>query len=546
MLRILDKPAGLTTHTSLSGEERKRLDIDPIDSFLGHVSYRSGEVLFPVHRLDLGTTGVLLAADSREEASELAAIFESREIEKAYLFLTDRKPRVPAADDGKPTRVESFIDRHSSSGAAQGNSNFFSIPSSAENPTNAITDFSLVSFEENYSLWRARPLTGRPHQIRLHAAELGLHILGDTEHGGTSFPALCLHANEIKLKFRNENIAAESPPPKWFSLSEKFDERWGFTLVGWLAAVDRRERLARSLATFNIAETQTKRMIHSDGGDLRADQLGSIVQLHWYGTEFDDIDRDAVKELTSIMAWNNWYLQTRPNRGKSPTEAQMIVAGENVPTRWQASEESASYSFRRDTSMSAGLFLDQRANRRWVSSTAKGRKVLNLFSYTGGFSLVAALAGAEKVVSVDLSKNFINWSKENFELNALRVDDSRFEFRAMEAFDYLRWAKKKEIRFDLVICDPPSFSRSENGAFRIEKELENLWQACADVTNEGGRIIFALNYEMMSESEFFARAETWAAINKRRLTVERTPSADLDFEFPREARAMKSLFFKFV
>lgn len=540
MLRILDKPAGITTHTSLSFEQRNLISVDPVDSFLGHLAYRSGRELFPVHRLDMGTTGILLATDTSDEAAELAKIFESREVEKTYLFVTDGKI------EQDETRVESFIERHATSSAAGRRSNFYSIPATSDQPSNAVTDFKILKSDGGYSLWQAKPLTGRPHQIRLHAEQLGIPILGDGEHGGGTFPALCLHASSVRFSFRNELIEAESPRPRWFDHLAKLDDRSGLTIVNWLASIERRERLARSLAVVGITESETVRLIHSEGQDLRCDRLGSIVQLHWYGAEFDQIDREAVTELARIMGWNDWYVQTRPNRGKTPAEAENIPSRPDLALRWQAQEESLTFTFRRDTSMSSGLFLDQRANRRWVAANSKDLRVLNLFSYTGGFSVAAAKAGAAKVVSVDLSKNFLNWSRENFEANGISLEASPHEFRAMEARDFLKWAKKKELQFDLVICDPPSFARTASGVFQIEKEFEMLLQMCVDVTAPRGRVLFALNYELLAEADIYSRAEEFVRLLARRsprnVTVTRTPSPDFDFEFPREPRAMKSFF----
>lgn len=543
MLRILDKPAGLTTHTSLSKTERAEISVDPVDSFLGHLAYRSGQELFPVHRLDQGTTGVLLATDSSAEAAELAKVFESREVEKTYLFLTDRLIA------NSELQVESFIDRHANS--SNMNSDFFSAPASADRPNNARTDFKRLETFGAYSLWEAKPQTGKPHQIRLHAEQSGIPILGDAEHGGSVFPALCLHALAIRFRFQGETFEASSPPPRWFSLASLFDERSGLTVVTWLSSIERRERLATSLKKLGVNSSETMRLIHTDGGDLRCDLLGTVVQLHWYGPEFDELDREAVARLAHLMEWRDWYVQTRPNRGKTPSEALNLPSRPDLPARWQATEESLRFTFRRDTGMSAGLFLDQRANRRWVLAHAKGLRVLNLFSYTGGFSVAAAKAGAAKVVSVDLSKNFLAWSKDNFMVNGLPIEGSPHEFRAMEARDYLKWAKKKALQFDLVICDPPSFARTDDGVFRIEKEFEPLLQMCIDVTLPSGRVLFSTNYELMAEPEVFARAEAFVRTRNitakslslpRELRLLRTPSPDFDFEFPREPRAMKSFF----
>lgn len=543
MLRIFDKPAGITTHTSLSSDERKRLDVDPIDSFLGHLSARSGLSLWPVHRLDLGTTGVLLAADNAGEAAELSQAFEARDVEKTYYFLTDGRldPNVEIDTiEGvrQPIQVESFIDRKSGGKGT----NFFSHPGTEAEPVNSLTAFELVSQHGDISLWKARPHTGRPHQIRLHAESLGLSILGDGEHGGTRFPVICLHAASIRLKWKGESIEASSPLPRWFSDLSLMTMPLAPRFINWLAAIERRERLARSLSSLGISPSETTRLIHTEGQDLRADRLGSIVQFHWYGDAFESSDRDLIETLARTMGWSDWYIQTRANRGKTPTESEIFLSNPDLPSRWSAIEESMTFTFRRDTSMSSGLFLDQRANRRWVLQNAHGLRVLNLFSYTSGFSVAAALAGASKVVSVDLSKNFLNWSKENFLANGLSIDDPKFEFRAMEARDFLKWAKKKALEFDLVICDPPSFARTEAGVFRIETALESLVEMCLDITASRGRVLFATNYELLREDEIFWRCEDIAARAPRPARVLRTPGVDLDFEFPREPRAMKSLF----
>lgn len=537
MLRILDKPAGLTTHTSLSAAERERVETDPVDSFLGHLTYRSGASLWPVHRLDLGTTGVLLAADTAEDAASLSEAFEARDVQKTYEFLTDRKIDTSKFPENR-AHVESHIDR----GSGGRGTNFFSNPPTDTHPVNAITDFELVRSEGEMSLWRARPLTGRPHQIRLHAESIGIPILGDLEHGGSSFPAICLHAAHVKFQWNGEAVEASSPSPRWFHDLALLETRNGDRIVNWMLAAERRERLFRSLRRLDITESETLRMIHTEGGELRADRLGDFYHLHWYGELLEEEDRETVHDFVKRMKWDEWYLQTRANRGKNPNEAEILLSREDLPSRWIAREDDVRYSFRRDTGLSAGLFLDQRANRRWVREHSKGRRVLNLFAYTSGFSVAAALGDAAKVVTVDLSKNFLEWSKVNFSENGLDPADPRYEFRAMEAREFLKWAKKKALQFETVICDPPSFGRSDKGVFRIEKDFDALLAACADVTAPGGRILFSTNYELFDDEDFFDRIGHFARSTARQIRVIRTPSPDLDFEFPREPRAMKSIF----
>ena len=111
-------------------------------------------------------------------------------------------------------------------------------------------------------------------------------------------------------------------------------------------------------------------------------------------------------------------------RGQDPHSRQQFHS--DMPDEWTAEEEGLRYYLRRNQSLSPGLFLDQRANRRWLRDQSTDRSVLNLFSYTGGFSLNAAFGGAHQVVSVDLSRSFLAWSRANFALN--KIDAEHHEF----------------------------------------------------------------------------------------------------------------------
>ena len=157
--------------------------------------------------------------------------------------------------------------------------------------------------------------------------------------------------------------------------------------------------------------------------------------------------------------------------------------------------------------------------------------------------MAAAKAGAQQVVSVDVSKPFLEWSKKNFEINGLDV--IHHEFRSIDAGEYLAWALKKDLKFDLIVCDPPSFARTntkgKNSVFRIETEFDSLLSACLKVLNNGGKILFSTNYEQWTLDEFAARAQSIARKINPHARLRATPSPDLDFELPRAQRHMKSL-----
>ncbi len=127
-----------------------------------------------------------------------------------------------------------------------------------------------------------------------------------------------------------------------------------------------------------------------------------------------------------------------------------------------------------------GLFLDHRANRRTVAEHAADRRVLNLFAYTGGFSLHAARGGAAQVTSVDVAAGAIATLRDNVALNGL--DDSLHDGIVADVFDYLAGAARRGQRFDLVVSDPPSFARRR-------EQLRQAQRAYVKLTAAGLRVV---------------------------------------------------------
>jgi 23S rRNA (cytosine1962-C5)-methyltransferase len=132
------------------------------------------------------------------------------------------------------------------------------------------------------------------------------------------------------------------------------------------------------------------------------------------------------------------------------------VAGGQPPELIRVTEGAARYEVDVRRGQKTGLFLDQRENRRHVGALAAGRDVLNLFGYTGGFSIHAGLGGARRVVTVDAAPAAIAAAGRN--LAASGLDPGRHELVAADAFEYLTAAAGRGRRFDLVVCDPPSFA----------------------------------------------------------------------------------------
>ena len=141
-----------------------------------------------------------------------------------------------------------------------------------------------------------------------------------------------------------------------------------------------------------------------------------------------------------------------------------------------------------------GLFPDHRKTREIVRDSASGKKVLNLFAYTGSFSVYAAAGGAAAIDTVDLSVNYTSWAKENLLLNGYK--SSSYNFHSVDTAEYLHSARKNWKRYDIIIVDPPTFSNSRkmDGTFDIQRDYVSLIKVCMDLLDKNGYILFSTNY----------------------------------------------------
>jgi 23S rRNA (cytosine1962-C5)-methyltransferase len=145
-----------------------------------------------------------------------------------------------------------------------------------------------------------------------------------------------------------------------------------------------------------------------------------------------------------------------------------------------------------------GLFLDHRANRKRIRSLAGGKRVLNLFAYTSGFSVAAAAGGAASTVSVDLSATNLEWGQRNFAANG--IDRKNHAFIRGDASDYLNRARRQGCLFDIIILDPPTFSRTRKPkrSFEIKKNLAGLIAESASILSPRGHMLVATNSRKLS------------------------------------------------
>ncbi len=567
-LLAVHKPAGWNTHAPSphAGEG--------IYDWLRHREPRWASLAI-LHRLDKETSGVLVFGKTPLANKSLTEQFAGRQVRKKYLLLTDRQ--APAKEfTAKSTLLrigEKYASRPGGEMAetkfrrSRGDEAQIKIENQLETP-HVVSDNCV----------EASPLTGRTHQIRVHAAESGFPILGDTLYGGTPAARVFLHAAEISFKhpatgepmtfsapagFDNNGQTGGASDPASRSLqSANILQTASPGSSGASPHLSTDARLALRTAVIEPDATNAFRLIHgaSDGWPgWFVEKLGDFL-LSQAEAPLSAKLNEELSRLAKIFSAHGAYhkILSRQVRRSTTTEASpQLVLGEAAPERFEILENGVRYELSFNEGYSVGLFLDQRDNRRrfltghiaanfpLFKSEIGNRKseILNCFAYTCGFSVAAAKAGAQ-TTSLDLSKKYLEWGKRNFALNGL--DPAAHDFIYGDTFDWLRRLAKKGRAFDAVVLDPPTFSQSkEHGTFRAEKDYGKLVTAALPVLKPGGVLLASTNAADWPPEEFLADMEAAVHAAKRKIRQRHYVPQPPDFPISRaEPAYLKTVWVK--
>jgi len=243
----------------------------------------------------------------------------------------------------------------------------------------------------------------------------------------------------------------------------------------------------------DVTQTNMYRLIHAEGDglpglvvDRYADILGA--QIHTAGLEqLQPLLVDALMTETGahgLLLRNNG--QARRREGLE-VEEPLAVAGE-VPAQIAVRENGVQFLVDPWQGQKTGFFIDQRDKRQAMRKYARGKRVLNCFSYTGGFSVYAALSSpTTRVTSVDISAAAIEKAQQHFVLNNLDPDAHRFV--VADVFDYLEQVQSMEEQFDVVILDPPAFAKTQGARAQALKAYRRLNMLGMQVVRPGGMLL---------------------------------------------------------
>ncbi|MFZ5446173.1 MAG: class I SAM-dependent rRNA methyltransferase [Myxococcota bacterium] len=244
-------------------------------------------------------------------------------------------------------------------------------------------------------------------------------------------------------------------------------------------------------------ETTCFRWLDEELPGVTVDLFGDVAVLSFYREAPDE--QPIADALLGCPGVRSVYVKRRPREArKLANEAPEVLApplplaGEPVEAL-EVTEQGARFEIRPGNGLSVGLYLDARDAREWVRRHAKGRRVLNTFSYTCGFGVVAHRGGAARAVNVDASRKVLDWGERNLMLNGFAPE--RYDFISGDTFDWLaRFAKKGEA-FDLVVLDPPGFATTKTSRFTAQRDYHRLVSAAEQVLAPKGLLLAMCNVE---------------------------------------------------
>jgi 23S rRNA (cytosine1962-C5)-methyltransferase len=190
-----------------------------------------------------------------------------------------------------------------------------------------------------------------------------------------------------------------------------------------------------------------------------------------------------------------------------------------------------------------GYFLDHRHNRNKVGNLAKGKTVLDVFSYAGGFSVHALVGGAKEVTSLDISKQALELSKQNAALNPHR---GTHKTMAIDAFEGLEQLRQEDKKFDIVIIDPPSFAKRDSEKQGALKSYERLAKLGTQLVAKKGILLLASCSSRVTADEFFETVLPIVENIKRPFHVIEKTFHDVDHPISfKEGAYLKSIYLQF-
>lgn len=232
---------------------------------------------------------------------------------------------------------------------------------------------------------------------------------------------------------------------------------------------------------------------------LTVDLYGDYAVFSWYNSYVYQIRQTISEAFRQVFPEVLGAYEKIRFKGLDYESAH--VYGQEAPDFFTVLENGVLYQVFMNDGLMTGIFLDQHEVRgSLVDGLAMGKSLLNMFSYTAAFSVAAAMGGASQTTSVDLAKRSRELSQAHFQANGLSTDEHRFI--VMDVFEYFKYAKRKDLTYDVIVLDPPSFARNKKQTFSVAKDYHKLISQSLEILNPGGIIIASTNAANVSRQKF--------------------------------------------
>lgn len=293
-----------------------------------------------------------------------------------------------------------------------------------------------------------------------------------------------------------------------------------------------KEAYIKRQSFYKDQETTAFRLFNGEGdgvGGMTIDHFAGYYVINWYSEGIYSFKDAIIEALQHIVPCTAIYEKKRFAKKGQYIEEDDFVTGVRGEFPLIVKENGMNYAVHLNDGAMVGIFLDQRNVRKRIRDVyAKGKNVLNLFSYTGAFSVAAALGGAEKTTSVDVANRSLAKTIEQFRVNG--IDDEAHDIIVLDVFRYFKYAARHDKKFDLIVLDPPSFARTKKHTFSAAKDYTQLLKDTLTITEKNGIVVASTNSSAFDMKKFKRFIHTACEESNRRYQILEEHSLPEDFK----------------
>ena len=330
-----------------------------------------------------------------------------------------------------------------------------------------------------------------------------------------------LEASDLEnVNLKDQEVEVHSQDGKFLGTAYLSQQNKG---LGWFVSTDKvtfnqaffemlfRQAKEKRSAYYQDDLTTAFRLFNQEGdgfGGLTVDLYGDYAVFSWYNSYVYQIRKVISEAFRQVFPEVLGAYEKIRFKGLDYESAH--VYGQEAPDFFTVLENGVLYQVFMNDGLMTGIFLDQHEVRgSLVDGLAMGKSLLNMFSYTAAFSVAAAMGGASQTTSVDLAKRSRELSQAHFQANGISTDEHRFI--VMDVFEYFKYAKRKDLTYDVIVLDPPSFARNKKQTFSVTKDYHKLISQSLEILNPGGIIIASTNAANVSRQKFTEKIDKGSA-----------------------------------